>query len=289
MSEPVIDVATIKSEQRTSWNTVSAGWEAVLEDFERGAGVVTEALIRLAALRPGQAVLDVATGHGEPALSAARLVGSSGRVVGVDIAPEMLAIARRRAVGVDNVCFVETDLESVDQLDGRFDVVLSRFGLMFAIDHVGVFGSLAKLLVPGGVLTSAVWGPQGSQLMSRGPAALSERLELPPPAPGIPSPFSMSDSKQLAADLLSAGFDDVSVTEKIVPFRFASVEDYVRFNKRALPPQLMQTARDRLETDEIDQVLVESVQQHVDNDGELPLPSTALLLHAVAPRPAAEC
>jgi ubiquinone/menaquinone biosynthesis C-methylase UbiE len=113
------DIDAVKVEQRAAWNEVSAGWEAVQDDFERGAVAVTTRLLELAELRPGQVVLDVATGHGEPALTAARLVGPTGRVVGVDIASEMLAIARRRAAGVDNVELIESDLESLTSRAGH--------------------------------------------------------------------------------------------------------------------------------------------------------------------------
>jgi SAM-dependent methyltransferase len=283
MTTAPLDMDAIKRDQRTTWNDVSAGWEAVLDDFERGAHTVTTRLLELADLRAGQAVLDIATGGGEPALSAARLVGSAGRVVGVDIAPAMLEIARRRATGVDNVEFVEADLESLDQPAHHFDVVLSRFGLMFAIDHISTFGALARLLVPGGVLAAAVWGPQSTHLMSTGPTALNERLAPPPPPPGVPGPFSMSDSRQLSDELAAAGFAEVSVTEHVVPFRFDSIDDYVRFNRRALPPRMLAAADDKLGSgDEVDRIVAGSVAQFADGDGTLRLPSTALLLRAVA-------
>jgi SAM-dependent methyltransferase len=279
-----MNVHAIKEEQRSTWDAASVGWETVLEDFERGAGTVTTRLLELADVRSGQVVLDVATGTGEPALSVARVVGRTGRVVGLDISREMLRIARRRAVGVENIEFVEADLESATQPARHFDVVLSRFGLMFAVDHVAAFRTLAQVLVPGGVLAAAVWGPPSTHLMSAGPAALNESLAQPPPAPGAPGPFSMSDPRRLSADLTAAGFRDASVAEHVVPFHFGSVADYVRFNRCALPPPILRTARDHLGSDEkVDEIIAGAVEGLADDDGGLPLPSTALLLRAVAP------
>jgi SAM-dependent methyltransferase len=288
MSSAQFDLTSFKAEQRDNWNAVSVGWETWQEDFERGAASVTARLLDLGAVRAGQTVLDVATGHGEPALSAARVVGPTGRVVGVDIAPAMLEVARKRAAGADNLEFVEGDMDSLDQADGSFDVVLSRFGLMLAVDHVAAFRSLARVLVPGGVLAAAVWGPPSSNLLATGRVVVGERLAMPPPPPGRPGPFSMSDWRQLTEELTAAGFLEVSVVEHVVPFRFRSTDDYVRFNKAVLPPSTLQLVRDRFgSADDPDtwDAVARAAEEYVDDDGTLPLPSTALCLRARTPGP----
>lgn len=279
------DQASIIEGQRVNWNEASTGWATVQDDVERGAGSVTALLFELAELHAGQNVLDVATGHGEPALSAAHVVGPSGHVLGVDVAGQMLDIARDRAEGVDNVTFREVDLASLDRLDQRFDVVLSRFGLMFATDHAALFRALAGLLVPGGTLAAAVWAPQETHLLSTGPAALTERLSLPPPPAGVPTTFSMSDAAALADEVRGAGFTDVSVAEHVLPFLFDSVDAYVRFNLHALPPRMVSTARERLGADDVEiaRTIGAAVASLVEPDGTLPLPSTALVFRATAP------
>src|SRR4051812_37997539 len=179
------DATAYKAETRKVWDAACPGWEASLEYFERGAAPVTARLLELAGLRPGQSVLDVATGHGEPALTAASVVVPTGRVIGVDLSPRMVEAARARAKGTDQATFAEADLEDLDGLEaGGFDAVLSRFGLMFAVDHVATFRTLARRLRPGGVLAAAVWGPPDQHLMSVGPMALGERVGLPAPAVG---------------------------------------------------------------------------------------------------------
>jgi SAM-dependent methyltransferase len=286
MTSAEFDPIAFKSKQRADWNAMSPGWEAERDGFERGAASVTTRLLDLGGVRPGQRVLDVATGQGEPALSAARLVGPTGRVVGVDIAPAMLEIARRRAAGLDNVEFVEGDLETLGQPAASFDVVLSRFGLMFAVDHVAAFRALARVLVPGGVLAAAVWGPPSAHLLSSAPNVIGERLELPPPSPDQPGPFSMSDPLRVTEELAAAGFVEISVTEHVAPFQFSSVEEYIRYNKTLLPPQFLQMVRDRFgSADDLEtwNAVARAAEQHADGDGTVRLPSTALCLRAVAP------
>lgn len=286
-----IDPVTVKREQAAAWDAISSGWELALGVFERGAASVTERLLELGGVRPGQSVLDVGTGLGEPALPAARLVGPSGRVVGVDISPAMLEVARRRARTADGaapVDFVVADLESIDLPARSFDVALSRWGLMFAVDHVAAFRSLLRLLVPGGVLAAAVWStPPRAPMMSMGYSVLSERLELSPPPPGTPGPFSMADPERVASELAEAGFAEVSVSEFVVPFRLETPQEYAAFNRAVSPPALLRSIRDRFGSEDDPgtwQAVAAAAARHADAGSPgLSLPSTALCLRAVAP------
>jgi SAM-dependent methyltransferase len=284
------DAAAYKAETRKVWDATCPGWEASLEYFERGAAAVTARLLELADLRPGQSVLDVATGHGEPALTAAGVVGPTGRVVGIDLAPRMVAAARARAraAGVDHVTFAVADLEDLDGagVGEGFDAVLSRFGLMFAVDHVAAFRTLARRLRPGGVLAAAVWGPPDRHLMSVGPVALAERIGLPAPAVGVPGPYGMADGGRLRADLVAAGFGGVQIGELVAPYWFSSVEEYVRFNRAALPPPMLARVAERFgSVDDPDTwaAVGGAAERYAGGDGVLRLPSVALCLRAVRP------
>lgn len=286
MSVPQIDPAEFRQRQRTAWDAISSGWAAILDTFERGGAPVTRRLLELGGVRRGQSVLDVGTGLGEPALTAAGVVGPGGRVVGVDFSSAMLAIARQRAQGLANVEFVEGDVESIGLPAHSFDVALSRWGLMFAFDHVGAFRDLADLLVPGGVLAAAVWGPAASApMVGLGYAVLSELLALPPPPAGSPDPFSMSDPEQLTSELVSAGFTDISVEEFVAPFQLASAQEYIEFNRAISPPGLLTMIQDRFGSADDPQVweaIGTAAQKHQSADG-LSLASTALCVRAVAP------
>ncbi|HEV8554957.1 MAG TPA: methyltransferase domain-containing protein [Actinophytocola sp.] len=281
------DPIAFKAMQRINWNAISAGWSSCQEEFERGGAPVTARLLELGGVRAGHRVLDVATGVGEPALTVAEVVGPAGYVVGVDLAPDMIAVARRRAGAVSNVEFRTGDLESLEFGAGAFDVVLSRWGLMFAVDHVAAFRSLAHVLVPGGVLAAAVWGPWSQvPMMALGYQVLAARLELAPPPPGSPGPFSMADPGILEAELAAAGFEDVTVTPFDVPFVLDSPERYVEFTRASTPPGLQEALRarfGRVDDPETWAAVLAAVLPYRVADGLVSLPSKALLLRAAVP------
>jgi SAM-dependent methyltransferase len=284
----MLDQAVFKDEQRALWDSLSAGPRPWLTTFERGAAVVTQRLLELSGLRPGQSVLDVGTGLGEPALTAARVVGPAGHVLGIDLSPGMLRVARQRSAGLEHVEFRQADVESVDLPPGSFDVVVSRWGLMFVLDRVGAFRRLRDWLVPGGVLTAAVWGPPAQVPMMRlGFATLAERLALPAPPPGTPGPFSMSDPEPLAAEFTQAGFTEVSVAGFTVPFPLASAAEYVDFARASTPPTLLRAVADRYGSadDPGTWAAVRAAAETYGSGGEFTLPSATLVVRAVAPGP----
>src|ERR1700693_5533297 len=114
MSDQNPDDLKIKGQQKAAWDDSAAGWKRWWPTFERAAQTVNDRLGELAPMRAGHRVLDIATCRGEPALTAARAVGQSGRVVAVDMSPGMLAIARERidAAGLTNVDLVESGGEA---------------------------------------------------------------------------------------------------------------------------------------------------------------------------------
>ncbi|MEV5569988.1 class I SAM-dependent methyltransferase [Spirillospora sp. NPDC052269] len=286
-----LDARAVKDAQRATWDALSAGWAEAQDVFERGASLVTRRLLDLGGVRPGQTVLDVGTGLGEPALTAARRVGRTGRVVATDVSPEMLRIARRRAAGLGeveaNVEFTQADVEAQGLRPGSFDVALSRWGLMFAVDHVAAFAGLRRLLKPGGVLAAAVWGPVGdAPVMALGFASLSVLLDLPPVPPDTPGPFSMADPDVLTGELQAAGFSGVSVEELRVPFAFESVGAYAAFTRAVTPPLLLDRIRERYgspDAREAWQAVEAAAARFGTGSGGVHIPSKALCVRASNP------
>jgi ubiquinone/menaquinone biosynthesis C-methylase UbiE len=91
---PAFNPNEFKAQQRQMWDNAAAGWQDWWETIERGAQKVSDKLVQLAEIKPGDRVLDIATGIGEPAVTAARKVMPNGKVVATDISPQMLAIAK---------------------------------------------------------------------------------------------------------------------------------------------------------------------------------------------------
>ena len=114
MGDTHIDPAVFKAQQREQWSNIAQGWRRRWAAYAQGAQPLSDRMMNLAHVAPGQRVLDVATGIGEPAMTAARQVGPSGSVVAIDQAPQMLAVARERmqAAGIRTVEFVEGDAET---------------------------------------------------------------------------------------------------------------------------------------------------------------------------------
>ncbi|MDS1272306.1 methyltransferase domain-containing protein [Lipingzhangella sp. LS1_29] len=149
------ELADVKTAARTVW--ALGDYDAMMRAeglYDLGAQLAHQLTIT-----PGERVVDVACGTGNAAIPAAR---AGGRVTGVDLTPEMLAVARQRAeaAGV-TVDWVEGDAESLPLRDAEADVVLSTFGCMFAPRHEVVAEEIARVLAPGGRIGLCVWAPDG--------------------------------------------------------------------------------------------------------------------------------
>jgi SAM-dependent methyltransferase len=229
---PPLDPVQFKSTQRELWSSVAGGWRKWWPTFEAGAHTVNERLVDLARVETGMRVLDVCTGIGEPALTAARRVGQQGRVLGTDLSPEMIAFARERAreAHLANAEFREMDAEKLALEPASFDAVLSRWGIMLLMDPKAALHGIRRALKPGARVALAVWGPPETvPFIAISMQAPQRELGLPPPPPGTPGPFSMSKPGDLEALLAEAGFRDVSLEITNAPMEFDSAASYCEF------------------------------------------------------------
>jgi SAM-dependent methyltransferase len=211
------------------WAGVAGGWGDHADYTDERAAPITERLLALAELQPGERVLELACGPGGLGLAAAERVLPGGEVVLSDVVGEMTAIAAQRAErrGLSNVSTEVLDLEQIEQPDSSYDAVLCREGLMFAVDPTQAAREIRRVLRPGGRVALAVWGPR-----DRNPwlgvvlDSVSAQLGAPIPPPGIPGPFALEDSDRLAAILSAADLADVNVDEQQAPVKMASFDEW---------------------------------------------------------------
>src|SRR5690349_4288246 len=223
-----------KRAQRESWDAASAGWEKWWSTFEKAAQHVSDRLVALAHLKPGARVLDIATGTGEPAITAARAVGPSGRVLAVDHSAGMLAAARRRAasLALSNIEYREGDAESLAIAERGFDAVLCRWGLMFVPDLNPTARRIHDLLKPGGWLATAVWDTGDKvPMITIAAKKIREITNAPPPPPDAINPMRLADTSILERALSGAGFRDFKVEPMMVNFEFDSPEAFLEMRR----------------------------------------------------------
>jgi len=205
-------------------------WEKHREIIREMFGPVSEALIEDAGVVSGSAVLDVATGHGEPALRIAEVVGPAGEVVGADPAVGLIEVARLAASqrSLNNVRFEIAGVDNLPFPGDHFDAVISRFGVMFFPSPVNGIREMLRVLKPARTMSFAVWHYLDNNpfhyCLARIVNRFSPEPDLPPDAP---SPFRFAAPGKLRSLVEEAGATDVS--ERL--FRFSvnaplSVEDF---------------------------------------------------------------
>jgi SAM-dependent methyltransferase len=205
-------------------------WDGVLFDrFVKFREIVTEGLgahgeAALAAHppQPGNHVLDVGCGFGDTSLRIAGLVGDSGSVLGVDVAPRFIEAAQKEAeqADVENVSFAVRDVQ-VTEFDGRFDYAFARFGTMFFANPVAAMRNVRESLVPGGRLCMVVWRRKlDNDWLHRAETVVEDYVEEPEesdePTCG-PGPFSMANADTVSDILLNAGFTEVELRRCDIP------------------------------------------------------------------------
>lgn len=194
----------------------------------------SDALFEVADLQPGERVLDVGCGNGRTTIEASARVRPGGAVVGVDVSPPMLALARERATsaGATEATFVHADAQVHAFEQRSFDTVISRNGLMFFEDPEAAFANLAHALRPGGrIAFVAPEGPDRSEWIMVAGAAAAPFLGIPQGlGPATPGPYGLADPDRTRAILEAAGFTDISIEAVTRSMRIgADVDDALGF------------------------------------------------------------
>ena len=264
-----IDPEQYKAGQRQSWNSVASGWQKWWKTTEIAGEKVTKLLIELAAIKQGSRVLDIATGIGEPSITAAHQVGNSGHVLAIDISSQMLAIAKQRAISLglqDIMEFKEGDTETIDLPTLTFDAALCRFGLMFLPNLNAGLSNIHKSLVHGGCFAAAVWAsPDKVPFISLPLNTILKETNSPPSPANLPGPFTLSDENFLKVSFIESGFEDVTIERLDMIFNFDSAEAFTNFvYETAAPVQAILSNQPQERRKEILRAVTEAASRYVD-------------------------
>ena len=205
------------AEQIKLWNEIAGpNWVDLQESFDAELKPLGLATMERAGVAAGERVIDTGCGTGQATLELARRVGDGGWVLGVDISAPMLDRARSRATesGASNVTFEKADAQTFDFGLPRFDLVFSRFGVMFFDDPRAAFTNLRSALRSGGRLAFACWrDPEDNPWATTALDAVAKHIPVARPKAGVSGPFGFADSDQVAKILGGAGFSTVDFEE----------------------------------------------------------------------------
>ena len=238
----MITAAPDTIDQVEYWNgDVGRRWVDSQERLDRAFRPFTAALIDRAAPTPGERAVDIGCGCGDLSLALAGPLGAAGRILAVDVSRPMLDHAQLRvkaARAPDGVQaaieWQEADAATVP-FTAEFDLLISRFGVMFFGEPVGAFRNLRRALRPGGRLAMMCWRPMPENAWVAVPRAAMLRV-LPAPAampPNAPGPFAFADAARVGAILAQAGFAEIASVAVDAPLEIsgegAALEAAVQF------------------------------------------------------------
>ncbi|SMF69721.1 Ubiquinone/menaquinone biosynthesis C-methylase UbiE [Tistlia consotensis] len=203
-----------------AWVEAQAALDALFEPFERLlAGQVPEG--------SAAGVLDVGCGTGATTLAIARRLGPGGRCLGLDLSAPMLARARERAAAEGSPArFLQADAAGHAFEPAAFDLIVSRFGVMFFDDPVRAFANLRAAAKPGAALRCIAWrSPGENPFMTTAERAAAPLLPpLPPRVPDAPGQFAFADPERVRGILEDSGWTAVALRPLDVPCRLPAAD-----------------------------------------------------------------
>ena len=208
------------------WNDRAAiTWTAFQERMDALFEPLTSVALDAAAPVLGEQVIDVGSGCGATVLALGERVGPSGGVLGLDVSLPMAARANERiaALGLANAQVIVSDAATHEFARPRFDLLFSRFGVMFFADPVAAFANLRRGMRPGGRLLCVAWRALTDNPWFNVPlAAASGFLQQQAPVDaGAPGPFAFADADRTRGILSDAGWIDADLARRDVPMQFA--------------------------------------------------------------------
>ncbi|TWB44237.1 methyltransferase family protein [Nitrospirillum pindoramense] len=266
-------VPPVREHEIRRWHESGQAWDRWADAMADPAARLNGPLLAALDLRPHHILLDLASGAGEPAITAAKGMGPTGRVLASDLVPAMLAGARRRGVSVDALSFMTADMTALPLGSASVDRVSCRFGLMFVPDAARAVAEMHRTLRPGGVAAALCWGPQADNTLFR---LVDDALG---GMPELAVLFRFAEDGSLASLFQGAGFNTVAES----PVRQTALADAAKPFWRptldmAFTPALARLARE--DRAALEGRIAASVRAQADQDGRVPVHLHARLVVA---------
>ena len=270
-------------DQATYWNeTAGPRWVDLQEQLDRMLGPLGQRALEQAHPTFGERILDVGCGCGDTTLQLAEKAGSLGLVIGLDLSQVMLDRARQRAEEAGSRARFQESHPQLENLPvGAFDLVFSRFGVMFFHEPIEAFSNLNRALRSGGRLSFVCWrSPDDNPLFNLPLQAAAPLLTLPPPsAPDLPGPFSLAPPDRAVNLLDEAGFVQIQCDPLDQNVPLGSLSESVDFLLRMGPIVPVLAEADESTRQAVVENLRRMVQPYDTDQGVL-LPTSTWLLQA---------
>lgn len=275
-------MSEVRAEQIAAWRAAAPGWGRQRALVWESTRALSERMIELLDLQPGEHVVEVASGPGDTGFLAAALVGPEGSLLSTDAAPEMVDTAQRRAeeLRLTNVEFAVSDAADLELESDRFDAAICRYGVMLVPDRARAVAEVARVVRPGGRAVYGVWAEPARNpwMTAPGRAALELGL-MEPPDPDAPGPFRLAAPGALRALAEVAGLERLHEEEVGITWRATSLDEW--WASTLDLSRTLATLVGRLSSAEIEAVRVgalELLRDYVASDGSMRVPGVARVL-----------
>ena len=213
-------------------------WADMIDATENSISVFDDKLFEKASISEGEIVLDVGCGGGTTSIEIAQRVTANGHVTGLDISVPILNIARQRGKAFSNLEFEEADAADFNPGSEVYDLIFSRFGLMFFSKPVDAFSNLKAMLKQSGRIVFLCWRTFDENPWMKEPAEAVFKVippQGPAPGPDAPGPFSLGDRGKIENIMNQAGYKAMEIEAIDINLEIGNLEETVNFFTRMGP------------------------------------------------------